>query len=225
MAVADKPYHCPNCGAICEGDEPTCWHCDTPVARRPASAVHIGTDDSRMTSSSFSLASLLMGMTVASIALGMAVLAPCVGVPLAIVLLVAWARTAMAVQLLKRQDFAPEMSETFGLYFRAVYTTLAVVVLIVIILYASFWLAAIVAWGTSALFTKLNVNRDAEPSSVVLQASLPEWWPLHFPRFAGWFGTVKSCLRWILIIDLDDERSLLEPFRLRGVSRDSGTAL
>ena len=161
MAVADQSYHCPNCGAICETDEPTCWHCDTPVARRPEIAVQNGTDDSRMTSSSFSLASLLMAITVTSIALGIAVLAPCAGVPLAIVLLVAWARTAMAVQLLKRQDFAPETSETFGLYFRAVYTTLAVVVLILIILYASFWLAAIVAWGTSALLTELNVNRDA----------------------------------------------------------------
>src|SRR5690606_12000210 len=68
---------------------------------------------------------------------------------------------AMAVQLLKRQDFAPGTGETCGLYFRAVYTTLGVVVLIVIILYASFWLAAMVAWGTSALLTQLNVNRDA----------------------------------------------------------------
>ena len=161
MTVVEQPYHCPNCGAICEADERTCWHCDAPLASRPPNATYSGADDSRLTSSSFSLAALVMAMTVASIALGIAVLAPCVGVPLALLLLIAWARTAMAVQLLKRQDYAPETGETFGLYFRAVYTTLVVLVLMAIILYASFWLAAIVAWGTSALLTKLNFNRDA----------------------------------------------------------------
>jgi hypothetical protein len=91
-AVTTIDRNCPVCGAPLRADDTTCWLCqaiaDTgqpPTIRRSRRPAPSGGS---------SLASLLMFVTLLSVVVGLWTIAPGIGIPLGILLLVAWGRTA-----------------------------------------------------------------------------------------------------------------------------------
>jgi hypothetical protein len=90
--------HCPQCGTISAVGVDHCWLCghalsgDLPQEPKLAAA-HDGIVAPERTGG-FSLASLMMFMTLACVILGISTFAPGVGIPLGLVLIVVWARTA-----------------------------------------------------------------------------------------------------------------------------------
>ncbi len=165
MATPLKPHHCHLCGAICEEGELTCWHCDSPVEREapiqtPKTESSVGENHPR--SGSFSLMSLLWMLTATSLVLGVFTANPCVGVPFGAWLLLAWGRTSLVVRNRKSQGITPTGGETASLFVRALWTTLAVTLLVVTILFASLSGAAVVYRVVQFVAIGFEANREVE---------------------------------------------------------------
>jgi hypothetical protein len=92
------PY-CPRCHALQRTDARQCWLCGASVSAAPAIAgagtVPLANQHVPIESvSGFSLASLMMFVTLVSVVLGLSTIVPGVGIPLGLILLVVWMRTA-----------------------------------------------------------------------------------------------------------------------------------
>lgn len=140
MTVVEHPYHCHRCGAICEADEQVCWHCEAAVEEgaEPVIVGHVPPGDAGQSPRhAFSVASLLLVTTLVSLVLGTFAMSPTVGIPTAVLLMIAGGRTVRAVNIRKMHGIAVSGGEVLALLFRAVWTTLVVLVMLFVVLWVS----------------------------------------------------------------------------------------
>lgn len=149
MTTPLKPHHCHHCGAICEEGELTCWHCDSPIEETlkiaSSQPKHLAAANPSVRGS-FSLASLLLLITLVSVVFGAFTVSPWVGVPMTLLLTIAGIRTVRAVNIRKSRGMGVSAGQVASLLFRAIWTTLALLIVLIVIL----WVSAI---GGSLVFS------------------------------------------------------------------------
>jgi hypothetical protein len=125
--------HCPWCGALVPSKAATCWLCHEPLSS-PAGSGEGWVSRSAIAplqpSSGFSLASLMMFVTLLCVVLGVSTIAPGLGIPFGIVMLVAWLRTAAVARRRAAHGFAVTRLERLQLFISSVSTTIVLLVLI-----------------------------------------------------------------------------------------------
>ncbi len=94
-----KSYNCAQCGAAVRAEATRCWLCNADLAQSNPDQFSL-THASRTagSSSSFSLASLMMLVTLLSIICGVWSIYPGLGIILGAILIAVWARTATVVR-------------------------------------------------------------------------------------------------------------------------------
>jgi len=127
---------CPRCGAAWRPGGDKCWLCYLPAAKAFA------TESVELTpvlsppiepvtlSTSFSLASLLMVITLVSVVFGVSTFAPGVGIPLGVVLLVVWLKTAERAERRRKLGHALTWTETTQLFFASFGAALAMIAVV-----------------------------------------------------------------------------------------------
>jgi hypothetical protein len=132
----EKPdeKRCPNCGAAFATIRERCWLCGFDVFGRhstqPLDTSSLQSAAAPLRSGGFSLASLMMFMTLACVSLGVISVAPGLGVPLAIISLIVWARTADMVKLRDLQGTPTTSIEKVLFFLRSFTFAVAMVVLV-----------------------------------------------------------------------------------------------
>jgi hypothetical protein len=128
-----------------------CWLCgaaiDSKGATRATASVEGG-----VTASGFSLASLMMFVTLLCVVLGVSTFAPGVGIPLGIVLLVVWLRTAAVARQRMARGLTVTRTEKLQLFLESIGTTLGLLAVICLAGCAAFFaacFACVMTWTGS----------------------------------------------------------------------------
>lgn len=119
---------CARCGASIHPAANVCWLCFAPVS--PSQDRPPQQSPALPPTGSFSLASLMMFVTLAAVILGVFTLWPGIGVPLGVLSLVVWARTAMIVQQRAAKGVEVTSLQKVQLFLSSLATTTGVLVLI-----------------------------------------------------------------------------------------------
>jgi hypothetical protein len=151
---------CPSCGAKVPSGATICWLCNTPVDVTSnqgwlsrAEAARARQNAAVQQAGGFSLASLLMLVTLICVVLGVFTIAPGLGVPLAVVAFATWLRTASLVRWRRATSgSSPTSAEVILIFLRSVAFTLLILALVGV--------AAVAAFGTLCF----GLISAAEPS-------------------------------------------------------------
>jgi hypothetical protein len=145
-----REVQCSRCGAVVPADAPLCWLCYAPVERKAGgsrgaqAAAKTKVADSTFlgeTAGGFSLASLMMFVTLVCVAFGLSTIAPGVGIPLGVVLLIVWIRTAAVARLRAQRGLALNRSERMQMFL----SSFGVAVLLIAATYIAGWAAFVAA--------------------------------------------------------------------------------
>jgi hypothetical protein len=164
---ATGELHCARCGAELQAGTAACWLCDAPVGATSdqSSLASVRSTTARKSAipqagDGFSLASLMMFVTLICVVLGVFTIAPGLGVPLGIVAFVTWLRTVSVVKWRASTGSSLTSAEIVLIFVRSVAFTLLVLALVGV--------AAVAAFATLCF----GVMSAAAPSS---------------PDFTPWF--------------------------------------
>jgi hypothetical protein len=145
---------CPQCGATLGSGATDCWLCHVPLDRQrdstlesaapmrsdtPASVAQVG---------NFSLASLMMFVTLLCVALGVSTIAPGIGIPLGIVFIVVWLRTTAVTRQRAARGLAVTSLEKVQLFAASLGVTVGLLSLVGVAGFAAFWAACFACIGT-----------------------------------------------------------------------------
>jgi hypothetical protein len=150
--------HCARCGAVTRPDAARCWLCGAAIdthATKATASVERGE-----TAGGFSLASLMMFVTLLCVVLGVSTIAPGIGIPFGIIMLVAWLRTAAVARRRAAHGFAVTRPERLQLFISSAGTAITLLALTCVA-----GCAALVAACFVCLFTweGLRSNESAAP--------------------------------------------------------------
>src|SRR4051794_38170416 len=137
---------CSSCGAKLPSSATICWLCNTPVDVTSnlgwlgrAEATRVRQIAASEPAGGFSLASLMMLITLVCVVLGVFTIAPGLGVPLAVVAFATWVRTASLVRWRRATSgSSPTSVEVILIFLRSVAFTLLVLGLIGVAAVAAF---------------------------------------------------------------------------------------
>jgi hypothetical protein len=124
--------HCPWCGAVVPSKAATCWLCHEPLSSPAESAARVATTRAIppvSPSSGYSLASLMMFVTLLCVVLGVTTIAPGIGIPFGIIMLVAWLRTAAVARRRAAHGVAVTRLERLQLFVSSLATTITLLAL------------------------------------------------------------------------------------------------
>ena len=127
---------CPRCGAPVSAELKVCWICFSPLGgklpqgalQQPVAAK--GYKESSAASGGFSLASLMMLVTLVAVVLGMFTISPGFGMPLAIVAAITWVRTVSVVKYRSATGKPATKVEIVLMFVRSVAVTLVILMLV-----------------------------------------------------------------------------------------------
>jgi hypothetical protein len=115
-----------------EPADKSCWLClkqlDEPVVSGRAPAAHL----QPLPMSGYSLASLMMFMTLAAVVLGVSTQWPGIGIPLGVVALVIWSRTVNIVRQRAGEGFEVSALEKIQIFMSSFAMTIAIFVLVIV---------------------------------------------------------------------------------------------
>lgn len=139
----DNRKHCPACGAYVEPAWTKCWLCGTQLGAESGSATSPAPSlqAPSIPAGGYSLASLMLFVTLLAVVLGVCSFAPGIGIPLGIVVLVVWLRTTAVVKYRQAHGRDTSRSEKVQLFAQS----FAVVVGLVIVTQVLTILAAVAA--------------------------------------------------------------------------------
>jgi hypothetical protein len=154
---------CVRCGATLPAEATNCWLCYAPVATqrheregtqaaRPRPTRIASTTES---SSGFSLASLMMFVTLLCVVLGVSTIAPGIGIPLGIVFIVVWLRTVAVARHRQQSGLEVTRSEKLQLFLGSFGAALALIAVTCVAGCAAFVAACFACAAT------MNVGGDA----------------------------------------------------------------
>jgi hypothetical protein len=137
--------HCARCGAELPAGAAVCWLCNAPVgatsdSNRLAPVRLTPARESALTQpgGGFSLASLMMFVTLVCVVLGVFTIAPGLGVPLSVVAFVTWLRTVSVVKWRASTGTSLSSAEIILIFVRSVAFTLLILVLVGVAAVAAF---------------------------------------------------------------------------------------
>jgi len=172
---------CARCGATWLPGADTCWLCHAPatfaqarVSNEVAPAKPAPLDD-RATAGSFSLASLMMAMTLVSVIFGISTFAPGVGIPLGVVLLVVWLKTASRAGKRRQLGQSLTWAETTQLFFASFGDAMAMIAVVCAAGAAAFAVACFVC-ATS--FGEAEIGGIALVGGILATVAVPLLWKL-----------------------------------------------
>jgi hypothetical protein len=148
-AVAE--VSCPHCGAAVPSGASKCWLCYTPIVASDGQTVltRAGTGREQgapiAPTSGFSLASLMMLVTLVCVVLGVFTIAPGIGVPLAIVAAITWLRTVSVVKSRASTGSPLSSADIILVFLRSIALTFVILILVGVAAVAAF---AAVCFGT-----------------------------------------------------------------------------
>jgi hypothetical protein len=127
---------CAHCGAGVSSSARNCWLCHAPVAAAN-NQNNLANADSKLEqvaassepAGGFSLAALMMFVTLMCVVLGVSTIAPGIGIPFGVILLVVWLRTAAVAQRRRQRGMTVTRSDMLDAFFRS--AAMAVILLIV----------------------------------------------------------------------------------------------
>jgi hypothetical protein len=123
---------CPHCGALVEPADKSCWLClkqlDEPVVSGREPAAHL----QPLPMSGYSLASLMMFMTLAAVVLGVTTQWPGIGIPLGVVALVIWSRTVNIVRQRATEGVEVSSPQKIHIFMSSFGMTLVILLLVVV---------------------------------------------------------------------------------------------
>jgi hypothetical protein len=179
--------NCPACGAHVDPAWAKCWLCGErlgaggsavaePILSKPARSAPV---------SSFSMASMMMLVTLVAVVLGVCSIAPGIGVPLGIVMLIVWLRTTAVVKVRQSRGKATTLSEKAQLFAQSFAVLIGLIILTQV---------ALVAAAFGACFVICTTMNTGGPDSI-------EWLVLIGASLAAlaftiwlWVSVVRS--RW-----------------------------
>lgn len=179
MPSADT--QCARCGATWLPGAEKCWLCHAPATFAEARVSNeVATAkpaplDARATAGSFSLASLMMAMTLVSVVFGISTFAPGVGIPLGVVLLVVWLKTAERAGKRRQLGQSVTWAETAQLFFASFGTAMAMIAVVCTAGAAAFAVACFVC-ATS--FGEHQIGAIALIGGIVATVAVPLLWKL-----------------------------------------------
>jgi hypothetical protein len=173
---------CPRCGATWRPGADKCWLCYAPAP----TATHVGlkefatpkpvrADAASAVGSSFSLASLMMAMTLVSVVFGISTFAPGVGIPLGIVLLVVWLKTAERARQRRQLGQSLTWAETIQLFFASFGVAIAMLAVVAAAGGAAF---AVACFACATAFGEAQIGLIALAGGVGLLIAIPVLWNL-----------------------------------------------
>jgi hypothetical protein len=142
--VSTRELSCPHCGAALPSGADKCWLCFTRVVATGDLAVsdqvvaRSKQDMPIVQTGGFSLASLMMFITLVCVVLGVFTIAPGLGVPLAIVAFITWLRTVSVVKWRESTGSALTSSEIIFIFVRSVAFTFLILMLVGVSAVAAF---------------------------------------------------------------------------------------
>ncbi len=147
---------CSRCGADLPKGSNTCWLCyanvpapgDESVASRLEPPLPPRTADSGH-EGAFSLASLMMFVTLVSVVLGTITIAPGVGIPLAVIALIVWARTVSVVRFRGSVGEPVRSSQVVWMFVRSIAMVLLLTVFIGVAAIAAFCVVCFASFESS----------------------------------------------------------------------------
>jgi hypothetical protein len=142
--ISSAELTCRHCGAALPGGANRCWLCYTPVVtssgqsvvQRAETVAEYG--EPKVQTGGFSLASLMMLVTLVCVLLGVFTIAPGLGVPLAIVAFVTWLRTVSVVKWRATTGRPLTSGEVIFVFVRSVAFTLLILMLVGVSAVAAF---------------------------------------------------------------------------------------
>ena len=140
--------YCPQCKALQRTDARECWLCGATLSARQTTAAADISVAVQQPVSSYSLASLMLFVTLLCVALGVSTIAPGVGIPLGIVLIVVWSRTAAVTRRRAAHGLAVTPLEKIELFASSFSVTIGLLGLVGIAGFAAFWAVCFACIGT-----------------------------------------------------------------------------
>jgi hypothetical protein len=137
---------CAQCGAARRPDAARCWLCGAAIDSKDATRAAASVEGE--TAGRFSLASLMMFVTLLCVVLGVSTIAPGVGIPLGIVLLIVWLRTAAVARQRAARGLTVTGAEKLQLFLQSIGTTLALLAVICVAGCAAFFAACFACIAT-----------------------------------------------------------------------------
>jgi hypothetical protein len=158
IETAEKPSaspmrECPRCGAVLPAGAISCWLCLTQVSTKADELGRSSRGRAALTAEpagGFSLASLMMLVTLVCVVLGVSTIAPGVGIPLGLLLLVVWLRTAAVARQRAARGLEVTRPERVHLFLTSFGVTMVLIVLTCVAGCATFvaaCFACAAAWG------------------------------------------------------------------------------
>jgi hypothetical protein len=151
---------CPHCGASIEPADAICWLCLAPVGQVPAgrnAAAQVVPRMPPLSTGNYSLASLMMFMTLVAVVLGVATQWPGLGIPLGIVSLILWSRTVGIVRDRAKQGLEVSPLQKILIFMSSFAMTMVVLGLVIVTG------AAALGAACAAIFTVGDTNGEAFP--------------------------------------------------------------
>jgi hypothetical protein len=142
--------HCGECGAVLPPKSTVCWLCNASLGAHPSPEAPQAARFPPPSESlgGFSLASLMMFMTLVCVVLGVSTLWPGLGIPLGFLFFAAWLRTTVLTRWRARRGLAVKPIEQMQLFAASFGVTTGLLAIIGVAGFAAFWAACFTCLGT-----------------------------------------------------------------------------
>jgi hypothetical protein len=184
---------CPRCGAEVRPGTDRCWLCYARLQKdgaesSPGEPSPTNPADDFSSPGRFSLASLLMAMTLLSVVFGISTFAPGVGIPLGVVLLAVWAKTAQRTR--ERQQLGQTLgwAETAQLFFASFGVVIAMLAVVAAAGAAAFAVACAVC---ATAFGEHQVGAIALVGAIGAGIAVPLLWAVVRAIRSRWLGETR----------------------------------
>jgi hypothetical protein len=145
---------CAQCGAPVSSGARKCWLCHAPVvsANRQENLANARSKPVRVAMASeptggFSLAALMMFVTLVSVVLGVSTIAPGIGIPFGVILLVVWLRTAAVAGRRRQRGMTVSRGDMLDTFFRSLGIAVVLLILTCVAGCAAFFAACLACAG------------------------------------------------------------------------------
>jgi hypothetical protein len=181
---------CPRCGAPWRPGADKCWLCYLPLenvsAEAPPETKPSPTHAEDVSSASgFSLASLMMAITLASVVCGVSTFAPGVGIPLGVVLLAVWVKTAERARHRRQIGQSLTWAETIQLFFASFGVVIAMMAVVAVAGAAAFAVACFVC---ATAFGEHQTGAIALVGAIGAGLAIPLLWAIIRAIRSRWLG-------------------------------------
>jgi hypothetical protein len=145
---------CASCGAPVPNNSRSCWLCHAPVVAESGQRkfANAGSISERIAATSepaggFSLAALMLFVTLVAVVLGISTIAPGIGIPFGLILLVVWLRTAAVARRRRQRGMTVTRSDLLSAFFSSLAVAVTLIIVTCVAGCAAFFAACLACAG------------------------------------------------------------------------------